>query len=481
MAKVSEKHINFPLTPYQEKAVKSPAPIVFMVGPEGVGKTYALFAKLAYHAAVRMKGKKLRAAILRDTFENISTKTIPSIQKAIAFIAEKNNFPGYIQSWVWSRGGKRLICKAPSVEVDLFGADDLAAIARLQGGEWSWIGIEEPAPMYSGNSAGIPREVFDTCVSRAARGGGEMSLNVGQNPGDEDHWTFDAAVKHPIMRPDFAPMIWTETINIPPGSNPSRTEQMEQATRAAYHNNPALTARYVDGKWAFVQIGEKVTPEYIDQMEGRPHHYLDKPIQVISGAMGFRSWDGGHNPTCVIGQVSPLGRLNFIHCFRGEMIGMKQLIETQVKPAIALHYGGVTDWLDTGDPSLTVGDDSDVEQSPAKVIEKAFNTIYQGASHWPAVKEPMKAALNLSIDGKPYIQVGSGAEILHKALRGGWHYLKTAGGEVVRDKPVKDKHSHPGDCFGAICLKLLGKPLEKPKATFKLPTLPTGPSAWGAR
>lgn len=463
---VAEKRIHFPLTPYQEMAVKSPAPIVFMIGPEGVGKTYALFVALNYHASTAMRGQKLRAAIIRDTFENISTKTIPSIQKAIAFISESNGFPGYIQSWDWSRGGKRLVCKAPNIEVDLFGADDLAAIARLQGGEWSWIGIEEPAPMYAGNSAGIPRGVFDTCVSRAARGGGAMKLIVGQNPGDEDHWTFDAAVKNPIMRPEYAPMIWTETVNIPSGSNPSRTEQMEQATRAAYHNNPALTARYVDGKWAFVQIGERVTPEYHDSVDNHPHHYTGKTIQVIPGAMGFRSWDGGHWPSCVMGQITSSGRMHIIDCFQGEHIGMQQLIDTQVRPAVNLRYAGVTEWLDTGDPSLLTGDNSDIEKSPARVIEKEFCTFYDKASHWPAVCEPMKSALNLAIDGRPYVQVGSGAEVLHKALRGGWHFLATSGGTVVRDKPVKDRHSHSGDCFGAICLKLLGKPQNKPKTTL---------------
>lgn len=455
---IPERKITFPLTSYQEQAVKSPAPIVFIVGPEGEGKTYTLFVSLSYHAHRYSPNNTLRAAIIRDTFENISTKTIPSIQKAIAFLAERNAFPGYIRAWEWSRGGKRLICRAPRIEVDLFGADDLASIARLQGGEWSWIGMEEPAPMYEGNSAGIPRGVFDACVSRAARGGGAMKLIVGQNPADEDHWSYDAAIAKPIMRPEYAPLIWTETVNIPAGSNPSRTEQMRQATVAAYHTNAALTARYVRGQWAHVQIGEAVTPEYHAEVDGHPHHYTGKPIAVIPGAFGFRSWDGGHWPTCTMGQVTPSGRLHIIDCFRGEHIGMKQLIDTQVLPAVNLRYAGVTDWLDTGDPSLSVGDDSDIEQSPARVIERAFNTRYQGASHWPAVVEPMRAALNMSIDGRPYVQIGSGAVILHKALRGGWHYLTTNAGQVVRDKPVKDLHSHPGDCFGALCLKLIGTP-----------------------
>ena len=446
-----ETPLRFPLTPSQEIAVKSPAPIVFIVGPEGVGKSYALLIALIYHAAKYFPNSLLRAAIIRDTFENLSTKTIPSFQKAIGFIADANKCPEYINSWQWSRGGKRLKCDSPKIEVDLFGADDLASIARLQGGEWSFIGIEEPAPMYVGNSAGIPRGVFDTCVSRAARGGGAMKLVVGQNPGDEDHWTFDAAVRNPIMRPDYAPSIWTETVNIPPGSNPSRTQQMEEATKAAYHNNAALTSRYVDGKWAFVQIGERVTPEYSDI------HYTGKPVAVIPGAYGFRSWDGGHWPTCVMGQITPSGRLHIIDCFRGEHIGMKQLIDSMVRPTVNLRYAGVTEWIDTGDPTLSTGDNSDIEQSPARVIEREFGTTYQGASHWPAVLEPMKSALNLMIDGRPYVQVGSGAEILHKALRGGWHYLTTNSGQVIRDKPVKDNHSHPGDCFGALCLKLLGR------------------------
>jgi hypothetical protein len=475
---VIDKNIVFPLTEPQRQFVRSPAPIVALIGPEGEGKTYAGFISLTIHAAERMKGQLLRVAIIRDTFENIQTKTIPSINKAISTIAQHNEFPGYVQSWEWSRGGKRLICQAPRIEVDLFGADDLASISRLQGGEWSLIWIEEPAPMYEGNSAGIPRGVFDACMSRAARGGGAMRLQVTQNPADEDHWSHDVFISAPIMRPDWAPKMWTDVINILPGSNPARTDEMRQASVAAYRNNAALTARYIGGKWAFVQVGEKVTAEYYDSIEGRPHHYANRPIPVIPGALGFRSWDGGHNPTCLIGQVSPAGRLHFIHGFRGELIGMKQLIESSVKPTIAAYYAGVTQWIDTGDPTLSTGEAADIEQSPAKVIEKAFNTTFQGASHWPAVKEPMKAALNLAIDGKPYVQIGSECEILHKALRGGWHYLKMVSGEVIRDKPVKDKHSHPGDCFGAICLKLLGNEVRKPIKQQTV-TLPAGGSSWG--
>ena len=475
-AKAIKFHV--PLTPTQQAFVESDAPIVAIIGPEGEGKTYTGLAAAIYHAERRMNGKPLSGAIIRDTFENIKNKTRDSIQKAIQTIADENDDPAYCGAWRWSDGGRQLT-GPHGIHFNLFGANELGDLTRLQGADmWSFIWIEEPAPMYLGNNAGVPKEVFDACVSRAARGGGAMRLQITMNPADEEHWTFDKLKKNPIMRPPETPDIWTEVFHIPYGDNPARTELMRQATMAAYKDDEALYARLVKGEFAFVKLGPEVTPEYKAVVDGRAWHYTGKPIAVIPKAYGVRSWDGGHWPTCIIGQITSLGRLQIIHCFRGEHIGMKQLIETRVKPILALRYSGITDWFDTGDPSLETGDDSDIEQSPKRVIEKQLNTVFQGASHWPAVKEPMKAALNLAIDGKPYVEVGSEAEILHKALRGGWHYKKLTTGEILKDKPEKDKHSHPGDCFGALCLKLLGAQPKKKAPESKPAPAFTGPHDW---
>lgn len=474
MSKTKTK-IYFPLSPTQEAFAKDPAPIIALIGPEGEGKTYAGLIAAIYHCANRMNGKPMYGAFIRDTHENIKNKSVFSINRAFEKLEERN--PGMIQMPEWSDGAKLLHIPQFKITFNLFGANDISDLTRLQGADqWSFIWIDDPAPMFQRNNAGVPKYIMDAAIARAARGGEGMRVQVTANYSDEEFWMYDMFEKRPINRPPETPLLWSKVFHIPFGENPGRTDLQRQATKVAYKDDPALTRRLVEGAYAYAQEGEKVTPEYHDTVEGRPYHYTGKPIQVIPGAMGFRSWDGGHWPTCVIGQITPSGRLHFIHCFRGEHIGMKQLIETQVKPIIAMYYGKVTDWLDTGDPSLITGDDSDIEQSPARVIEKEFKTVYQGASHWPAVKEPMKTALNLTIDGKPYVQVGSGAEILHKALRGGWHYLTTNSGQVIRDKPVKDKHSHPGDCFGAICLKLLGQPIEKPEEE-NTQTAVTGPYA----
>lgn len=465
---------HIPLTVTQQSFVTDDAPIIAIIGPEGEGKTYSGLAAALYHAERRMMGQPLAGAIIRDTFENIRSKTRDSIDKAVKKIAEVNHDPGYVYAWRWRDGGK-VLTGPHGLRFDLFGANDPGDRTRLQGSDkWSFIWLDDPTPMFAHNNSGVPQFIFDDAISRAARGGQAMRVQVTSNYSDEDHWLCEVFEKHPIDRPPETPNIWSKVYHIPAGENPGRTELMRQATRAAYRNDPALTQRLVMGGYAYVQIGEAVTPEYNERI----HYQKDVDIPVLPGIMGFRSWDGGHDPTCLIGQITPSGRLYFIDGLTLHGAGTKQLIETQVKPIINLYYKGVTEWLDTGDPTLETGDQGDIEQSPKRIIEKAFNTTFLPASHWPAVKEPMKTALNLLVDGRPYVTVGRRCEILHKALRGGWHYLKMATGEVIREKPVKDKWSHPGDCFGALCLKMLGKVPDKPPEPAETTYRGSGGSSW---
>jgi hypothetical protein len=442
--------LNFrvPLTPTQRRFVESDAPIVFLIGPEGEGKTYSGLCAIL-RMAQRRKSQglpPLRAAILRDTFENILTKTIPSLQHAIATIAECNGFPAFVSAFRFSRGGKRMI--GPHLDCDLFGANDLADLTRLQGGEWSVIWIEEPAPMYAGNNAGIPKAVFDAAISRAARGGGEMRVQVTSNPADEDHWTYSAAITRPIMRPEHAPDLWTETIRIPYGDNPARTDRMRQATKAAYSKDPALWARLVEGRFAFAQIGEKVCPEYNERL-----HRATSPLPIFPRAKSFRFYDGGLTPTCIIGQITPSGQMFIKRTFRGVNIGMRQLLERDVVPFInSTKFKDCTDWDDIGDSALNQRGQADSTHTASGVIYGVFgNALVDGAISWEARREAMKHALTRMPDGEPFVQIDPSDEILHKSLRGGWHYAQDSSGNIIRAKPVKDIHSHPGDAFAYGC------------------------------
>jgi hypothetical protein len=210
---------------------------------------------------------------------------------------------------------------------------------------------------------------------------------------------------------------------------------------------------YVHGNYGFIVEGEPVTPEYNPGV-----HHANYSLPVIPGATGFRFWDGGLNPTCIIGQITPSGRLHFIDGLILPGSGMKQLVVSQVMPLMSMKYGMVDEWLDFGDPTLATKDQGNSESVPARIIETHLGTSFVGSEHWPVTREASKNALNLMIDGRPFVLIGKECDILHKALLGGWHYPKTATGRVVHDKPLKNVHSHPADCFGMGMIMLMGKP-----------------------
>ena len=223
---------------------------------------------------------------------------------------------------------------------------------------------------------------------------------------------------------------------------------------------------YVHGNYGFIAEGEPVLPEYNPGI-----HHANYSLPVIPGATGFRLWDGGLNPTCIIGQITPSGRL---HCIDGVILpgkGMKQLVLSRVKPLMNVKYKHVTEWMDFGDPTLATKDQGNSDSTPAKIIEFYLDTLFEGSEHWPATREAAKNALNMMVDGKPMVLIGKDCEILHKALLGGWHYPKTTSGQVLRDKPVKNIHSHPADCFGMGMVRLLGSPVARKKVVIKTPSV----------
>ena len=432
------------LTDTQEAFCQSDAPIVWLIGSQGEGKTFAGFIAMLVHA--QKMGKTVKAAIVRDTFQNIKTMTIPSIQDAIVFIAENylidkapKDKRRFLELFKWSDGGKKLT--GIGIDVDLFGIDDLGALTKLQGGEYSFIWLEEPAPMFERANAGLSEEVFTASLSRVARQRGAIPrLQITMNPADEDHWTHKRAIENPIMRPDDMPDIYTEVFFVKYGENPYLTSLQRQVAKAAFKDNPSLYRRYVEGEFAFVSQGEAVTPEYDPALHRSPLN-----LEPYPNVRGIRFYDSGHMLTCVIAQIHPItGRLIVYDTFTLENAGMIQLIRGLVKPAMATKYKKVYDWIDTGDPALIIREMTNTEMSPAKVIERELNTRYiPGVNDWATRVQAIKYVLT----NQPLLLLSKNEELLHKALRGGWHYAKSNDGRILRDKAVKDRHSHASDAI----------------------------------
>lgn len=435
--------LHFELSPVQGAFILAGPPdeIFFLIGPQGEGKTFAGGAKVINAADRKLKRGKgmLRGALVRDTGTNISDHTIPSLREAFGKISEFK--PHGLSRWTW---------RTPNHECIMFGLDSLKDLSRLQGPEWDYIWLEEPAPIIAGPSSGLREEVFNVGYSRL-RGTDEQGseqadykwLQITMNPSSEEHWTYRNAVETPLPG--------TRVFHLPYGSNKHLSQASRRRVLTAYANRPDLAARYIGGKWGSIQEGVAVTPEYKEE-----NHRASFDIEPLKIPMAYRVWDGWHNPVCGIWQRTPTGRLFCTDVLVGKNIGIQQLIETQVKPLLDLRYAHIREWEDFGDPTIETGDQSNPEQSAAKKINTLLGAWFRPSTNdWDIRRESMKTALNLNIDGEPMILISHHERHLHLALKGGWHYAKSPSG-VVSELPVKDDHSHPGDMFSYLCAQLVG-------------------------
>jgi len=203
--------------------------------------------------------------------------------------------------------------------------------------------------------------------------------------------------------------------------------------------------RFIEGKPAYTSVGEPVTPNYDEKVHRTPPGTKIDPLD--HGTM-FRFWDGWQNPTCVFMQIYD-GQYQVTDTVRGQNTAVKQLIEAKVRPLIAQRYSHIKDWRDIGDPSMADPDQSNIEHSASRTIDDMLGTRFEkGARLWEPRRDAVLKLLNDSCGAtRPKVLISHHEEILHHALRGGWHYIKDISGKKIKNKPNKDIHSHPGDAF----------------------------------
>ncbi|MBC2712045.1 MAG: hypothetical protein HGJ94_13995 [Desulfosarcina sp.] len=440
----------FDLSPTQLDFVMCEDQLVQIMSGMGEGKTFAGVAACIVHA--QRCGKNIRGALIRDTFQNIKISTLPDIQEVLG------------RNWcrVSDQGKKLHILTSPGVELDLFGIDDEASISKLQGPQYAIIWLEEPAPILERANAGLPRDVLNMAIARASRQPGTvMRVQITQNPADEDHWTSKLSEEPDgeysrYEDPDTGEVsaVMKKTFHIRPGENKYLPGMTRAANLAAFQDDPAKMARYVEGQIASVNRGKKVTPKYNPAI-----HYCSRILPVIKGEL-LTLWDGWHHPTCILAQYMPTGQLVIHDVVEDDgLTAVAELCPERLDPLLNTpkYRGKITSVRAIGDESMATPDQSTRNQSAAKVVvnylEKKFRarglTFERGPKSWTLRRESVNNSFSGLIgEGIPKVVLSRSAVGLHRALRGGWHYKTDNNGKVVGDKPVKDQYSHPGDAFG---------------------------------
>lgn len=415
--------------------------------------TFGAVVALPAHA-IRCR-TKIQAAIVRDTHENIKTSTARSIQEVF------KDTPDILR---WRNDYKALTIRSdPPVEVDLFGIDDLSALSKLQGPQYALIWLEEPAPMADKVNAGLSEEVYNAALLRCARQKGtKPRLQVTMNPASEDHWTYRRFIEEPDILPDY-PLVTKRVWFVPYGDNRHLPEAARQFAMVAYKDDPAAYARYVEGKFAPVQTGIAVTPQYRRDR----HMILDRygkpcPLEPAPGLVAFAFFDSWANPSCVLGQITQFNRLVFLDTLRLEQSDVETLLETMVLPLLESPrwQGKSRGWRIGGDCTMMNMDQSSRNRTAARMVEEYFpgSRFESGFREWKSslIENQLAWALTHNDSrGEPLILLSGDNKILDRCLAGSWHYPKNNAGERSGVLPVKDGASHVADAFATAVYRLL--------------------------
>jgi hypothetical protein len=442
--------LDFELGPTQSDFIFSDAEIVQLISGMGEGKTWAGTLALIVHA--KRCGRRIRGAIIRDTFQNIKTSTMKDIQDYLGDLAK------------FSDQGRQLIIKSdPPVDVDLFGIDDPAAASKLQGPQYSIVWLEEPAPIYEKVNAGLPIEVFRMSVARAARQmkrddpSFKMRVQLTHNPADEDHWTAMLAEEPEEYMNYTDPMdgvtytIHKKVFRIPKGENRFLSPLSRAALMAAFKDDPAKWSRYVEGKEALVSKGRPVVPAYDPR-----RHFSDKVLPVARGeAMMF--WDAWMHPAVLLCQwraVDSFGEKQLVvhDVLYDEGIGTREILKEQVFPMLNTPKwkNKVTQWRIIGDPSMCSPDQTSSRSSPKRELEESFNTRFEpGPVAWEVRRETLNDCFKRSLNnGEPVVVLSRSATRLHRSLKGGWFYKTDKSGNATANTPdQKGPSAHPGNAL----------------------------------
>lgn len=440
MASSGIHETTFNPNPYQKQFIESRAKADLYSSRMGEGKSTAL----AWSALVHTRHNPgADWYLIRDTWENLQATTQKTFFEWFPPGVYGNYHAGK-KEFTWAEGVAR-------GTVGFLGMDAAEDAQKLMSRHMAGFGMDEPAPAVG--SVGIDEFIFDMAMSRLRQKEiGWYAAKLAINNPDETHWTYKrfASPGTPEFRL-WQPPIPENEQNLPPG--------YYAELRKLWAHRPDMIRRFVEGEFGFQQIGKSVTPQWSDKL------HLATGLVPIRGRDLYLLWDFGHNPTCIITQISPLGFWNILDALVGDGIGSAELIMDGVKPLLQTRYkeelgkhGLVLKHI--GDPSGETGDQTNRLMSPVAFLRKELGGTWRRGPIKPMDGiEPLRHVLSRNTQGRGMVQVDRHrASAVWQALRGGWHFRVTRTG-IVSGLPEKNEHSHPGDAmrYGAAILYPMGK------------------------
>lgn len=456
----------FPSGAVAQAFVLDPAPFTLICGPWGSGKTTALFVKVVLCACAvppsPLDGVRYaRVVIVRDTYRNLETNTIPSWQE---------RFPKDLGKWKGGGGGE------PGAHVIDFLLEDgttlhlevLFVAVGDHNVKQFCDGLQVTAAAFNGIDE-LPPEILKYMRPRTGRWPPPQhrppnwkefvpywrKLMGDMNAPELDNWT----VKDFSITPKPGYKLFLQ-----PGGNEPGAENLENLPDGYYSEMAAgaedwWVRRFIDNKFGFSRSGKPVYDRFDEN-----HHVALKPLVYDPKRKLVFGMDGKKDACCVAMQRRFNGRLEWLREFIPPVrMAAKQFGEWLAKE-VPVYYPDLGEYEFCLDPSSFDPNSIDDDYNEAEVFGRAF-LGRDLADEWASYVKP--AATN---DQQPRIEVVNmalkevggfllcpvGCPTLRRAFNSGYRYgdAKTHGDEVLTGDPIKNKYSHPMEAgqYGAMRL-----------------------------
>lgn len=215
----------------------------------------------------------------------------------------------------------------------------------------------------------------------------------------------------------------------------------------------------VMGNYGTITEGRPVYTNYSDRI-----HCPEKYVKAIKGIKIGLAWDFGLTPALVIGQLTPRGQLRVIAELFSEDMDVRRFARDVVKPFLSQHFSEFEIAFSLGDPSgdargegegkSAIGILND-EYDPEEPLDLGFITEPAPTNDITKRVDAVSQFMIRLVDGEPAYQLNKACTILRKGKQGGYCYKRVAAAGkqgVYKDKPDKNKYSHPADAEQYLAL-----------------------------
>lgn len=419
------------------------------MGPFGSGKSSACVMDIVRRAHEQRPGpdgiRRSRWAVVRNTYGMLKDTTIRTWM---------DWFPPLVFGTYSVTNHIYLMTEFPGVHLEvLFRALDrpeqVSNLLSLEvTGAWFNEVREIPSSIIEAMDARIGRY-----PSKRDGGASWFGILMDTNPPDEDSYVYKQFER---VKPDNWKM-FKQPSGLSVHAENTKHLPKDYYVNLAKGKTEMYKRVYIHGQYGYLVVGKPVFEKsFVDNIHVSPH--VLEPMRGLDVIVGF---DFGLQPTCIIGQITPVGQLRILDELVSDGMGLRQFCENQLLPLLQRKYFGMN-VMGYGDPSGVARMPTDettcfeILQSKeiglSEVVPAPTNALV------PRIGA-VEAFLGKMVGGEPAFVISPNCHFARKAMAGAYHYAKDKKSQDGNYKavPVKDFASHIADALQYLCLYISGK------------------------